>query len=308
MCICIAVIHHLSTVSRRLAALKELTRIVRPGGRILISVWALEQNFEKKSRKNHNEGAKATRTSSKTTFTSNHVEKLDSDHVSSSCSTHLNIETTAFSGAAVSAMNNGVLCSKQEICSNVVDLSCQNNINSDTKLVSHANEGACTHNTSQDYRASSCKTGASNTPEILSAFSNTSSNEVSINEIQEHMGNSAAFKDKSVELKVNASRDVFEQQDLLIPWHYRGQRSCTSSRKKLTCPSDKHIVGQDEQELNFAADENKVPKVYQRFYHVFKENELENECRELDDISVARSYYDKGNWCVELEKLRHCSN
>ena len=45
--ICIAVVHHLSTKERRLAALKELTRIVRTGGRMLVYVWAMEQERKK---------------------------------------------------------------------------------------------------------------------------------------------------------------------------------------------------------------------------------------------------------------------
>ena len=45
--ICIAVVHHLSTAVRRVAALKELVRIVRPKGRILVYVWAMEQEKRK---------------------------------------------------------------------------------------------------------------------------------------------------------------------------------------------------------------------------------------------------------------------
>ncbi|CAO3639109.1 unnamed protein product [Cunninghamella blakesleeana] len=41
--ISIAVIHHFSTPERRLAAIKEILRIVKPGGKVLIFVWALEQ-------------------------------------------------------------------------------------------------------------------------------------------------------------------------------------------------------------------------------------------------------------------------
>ena len=45
--ICIAVIHHLATEDRRIKALKELVRIVEPGGKVLIYVWAFEQKKRK---------------------------------------------------------------------------------------------------------------------------------------------------------------------------------------------------------------------------------------------------------------------
>mmetsp|Transcript_1501 Transcript_1501/g.2243 ORF Transcript_1501/g.2243 Transcript_1501/m.2243 type:complete len:247 (-) Transcript_1501:195-935(-) len=41
--ISIAVLHHLSTKARRLAALRELIRVLRPGGRGLVYAWAFEQ-------------------------------------------------------------------------------------------------------------------------------------------------------------------------------------------------------------------------------------------------------------------------
>nr|XP_054923816.1 alkylated DNA repair protein alkB homolog 8-like isoform X2 [Dermacentor andersoni] len=43
-CISIAVLHHLSTIERREAAVREILRVLRPGGRALVYVWALEQN------------------------------------------------------------------------------------------------------------------------------------------------------------------------------------------------------------------------------------------------------------------------
>ena len=41
--ICIAVMHHLSTRDRRIQCIRELGRIVRPGGSINIQAWAMEQ-------------------------------------------------------------------------------------------------------------------------------------------------------------------------------------------------------------------------------------------------------------------------
>lgn len=39
----LAVVHHFATTERRVGALKELARILRIGGRVIITVWALEQ-------------------------------------------------------------------------------------------------------------------------------------------------------------------------------------------------------------------------------------------------------------------------
>ncbi|VDP80061.1 unnamed protein product [Schistosoma mattheei] len=47
--LCIAVIHHLSTMARRIEAVNELARILRVGGRGLIQVWAKEQHGISKS-------------------------------------------------------------------------------------------------------------------------------------------------------------------------------------------------------------------------------------------------------------------
>ncbi|NWY52574.1 ALKB8 protein, partial [Chionis minor] len=50
-CISIAVIHHFSTAERRLAAIHELARLLRPGGTALIYVWAMEQEYRNQKSK-----------------------------------------------------------------------------------------------------------------------------------------------------------------------------------------------------------------------------------------------------------------
>tara|TARA_B100000945_G_C20185168_1_gene504236 strand:+ start:71 stop:688 length:618 start_codon:yes stop_codon:yes gene_type:complete len=51
--ICIAVFHHLSTEEHRIEALKEMKRLLKPGGKILLSVWALEQPEKTRRTFNH---------------------------------------------------------------------------------------------------------------------------------------------------------------------------------------------------------------------------------------------------------------
>lgn len=41
--ICIAVFHHLSSVENRVQSLLEMKRLVKPGGKILISTWSINQ-------------------------------------------------------------------------------------------------------------------------------------------------------------------------------------------------------------------------------------------------------------------------
>jgi hypothetical protein len=41
--LCIAVLHHISTVERRLQLLRELARVLKPGGQGIVTVWATEQ-------------------------------------------------------------------------------------------------------------------------------------------------------------------------------------------------------------------------------------------------------------------------
>ncbi|NXI53946.1 ALKB8 protein, partial [Chloroceryle aenea] len=50
-CISIAVTHHFSTAERRLATIRELARLLRPGGTALVYVWAMEQEYKNQKSK-----------------------------------------------------------------------------------------------------------------------------------------------------------------------------------------------------------------------------------------------------------------
>ena len=45
--ISVGVIHHFASAKRRIKALEELYRILQPGGKMLVYVWALEQDERK---------------------------------------------------------------------------------------------------------------------------------------------------------------------------------------------------------------------------------------------------------------------
>ncbi|XP_068122965.1 alkylated DNA repair protein alkB homolog 8 isoform X2 [Hyperolius riggenbachi] len=91
-----------------------------------------------------------------------------------------------------------------------------------------------------------------------------------------------ASQDLNAKLPVHTNRTAFDSQDLLVPWHLKPKCRAKNSTS--------------------AVEEQPLGSVYHRFYHVFREGELEALCRTMDGITVEQSYYDQGNWCVILEK------
>lgn len=70
-------------------------------------------------------------------------------------------------------------------------------------------------------------------------------------------------------LPVHVNRTQFEHEDLLVPWKLKTNKE----------------------------------KVFYRYYHVFKEGELENLFLSVADVKVIKSFYDQGNWCILFEKI-----
>ncbi|XP_076340827.1 tRNA (carboxymethyluridine(34)-5-O)-methyltransferase alkbh8 [Tachypleus tridentatus] len=165
-CICIAVIHHLASKNRRLLAIQELVRLLRPGGQALVYVWAMEQ------------------------------DKIDGP------SNYLKPSREA-------KLNNG--CDSAEI--SISPILCKSAI----------------------LETSDCK------------------------------------------LPIHTNRTCFKQQDMLVPW-------C----RKLSTACDIQTTSAD--------------KTFHRFYHVFKKGEIESLIEGIQNVSIQNSYYDKGNWCIILER------
>ncbi|NXN68928.1 ALKB8 protein, partial [Himantopus himantopus] len=201
-CISIAVIHHFSTAERRLATIRELARLLRPGGMALIYVWAMEQEYKNQKSKYLKEknGSKDTEEEINTGT----AQRPLSDQMPDSSSQD-------------SACSEGLIDSKDKGC--------------------HAQPV-------EDSR-----------------------------------------------LPVHTNRTSFHSQDVLVPWHLRG-----GTKKK----------GESVDTVLFPAgskESQELSPVFHRYYHVFREGELEAACRSLDCVRLQKSYYDQGNWCVVLEKL-----
>uniref|UniRef100_A0A8C8ZDF4 tRNA (carboxymethyluridine(34)-5-O)-methyltransferase ALKBH8 n=1 Tax=Prolemur simus TaxID=1328070 RepID=A0A8C8ZDF4_PROSS len=198
-CISIAVIHHFATAERRVAALQELVRLLRPGGKALIYVWAMEQEYNKQKSK-----------------------YLRGNRISQGKKEEINTDTSV-QGLHMDQMPD---MGNQDLASSVP----------------------------------------------------------SINDFQE--GGCDSRKVTDSKLPIHTNRTAFHSQDVLVPWHLRGNPD-----------KDKPV-----EPFGPAGSHDPSP-VFHRYYHVFREGELEAACQTLSNVSILQSYYDQGNWCVILQKI-----
>lgn len=157
-----------------------------------------------------------------------------------------------------------------------------------------------------------------------------------LKEVMQESPKSPALKD--VPLPVHVNRTEFVQQDMLVPWKLKPQikkeakekgknkKSDNRSNKKsdndksnIVCDGVSQNLDKDDQpsklvesiqgSSNTAASdscettvEGQEP-IFHRYYHVFKQGELETLCGKIEGLKVVKSYYDEGNWCVIFEKF-----
>jgi alkylated DNA repair protein alkB homolog 8 len=80
----------------------------------------------------------------------------------------------------------------------------------------------------------------------------------------------------------------FTQQDNFVPWHLQN-----------TYESEKQVQTLGPE---IVKEEKKNATVYHRYYHMFKQGELEALIKNLPNISIVESYYDHANWCCIVKK------
>ena len=87
---------------------------------------------------------------------------------------------------------------------------------------------------------------------------------------------------------------------MFVPWHlhdtYEEQKK---ENQKEAKPENSKFID------TAIKDDNKQATVYHRYYHVFKEGEMEQLIMEhfKGKLDIVNRYYDHANWVVELRKL-----
>ncbi|XP_014498816.1 alkylated DNA repair protein alkB homolog 8 [Vigna radiata var. radiata] len=193
--ISIAVLHHLSTESRRRKAIEELVRVVKKGGHVLITVWAVEQEDTNLITK-------------WTPLTEKYVEEwVGPGSPRARTPSPLPLESIPESEESSSSENIKV-CSESNVCKDL--------------------------------------------------------------EAEKHIKN---------------------QQEYFVPWHlpyHRAEISGASSHALAAGLATK--------------DDKKGAVVYNRYYHVFSEGELERLTAGIINARIVDQFFDKSNWCIILEK------
>ncbi|XP_077213911.1 S-adenosyl-L-methionine-dependent methyltransferases superfamily protein [Tasmannia lanceolata] len=191
--ISIAVLHHLSTENRRRKAIDELVRVVRKGGLVLITVWAVEQE----------------------------------DRSLLTKWTPLN--------------------SKYE----------------------------------EEWIGPGSPRVRSPSTVMLESIPETEENSYDVN-------GSNHLKDGSV---APSNSNIESHQEFFVPWHLPYHRAEISGASALALANGLA-----------KRDDKKGAVVYNRYYHVFTEGELERLVSAIDNAVVRDRFYDKSNWCIVLEK------
>ncbi|GFS15823.1 alkylated DNA repair protein alkB-like protein 8 [Elysia marginata] len=273
--LCIAVIHHMATKHRRYKALSEVVRILRKGGRALVYVWAMEQELNKTKSKY---------------IKSSRQQKQENQE----------------GGDAVDETSSNDCVASRPARSSAERLTCEQN-----STVKQESEGRIAdHSVIESAYASDDKScvsefTTSQSDNIIDSETCGSVKQISVQRVKDETSKSKSdqqdiFNDASKsyalegspdldqkKLTVHVNRTQFKDQDLLVPWQLK-------AKPIAPCESENKTAGNE--------NANKGD-LFHRFYHVFRQGELEAMCKRLADCTVKKSYYDQGNWCVVLEKL-----
>ncbi|KAJ6730404.1 hypothetical protein OIU85_021221 [Salix viminalis] len=92
----------------------------------------------------------------------------------------------------------------------------------------------------------------------------------------------------------SASKDdssLQNQQEYFVPWHLPYHRAEVSGAS--ACALANGLAKKDD---------NKGAVVYNRYYHVFSEGELERLVSGMNNAVIVDRFFDKSNWCIILQK------
>uniref|UniRef100_A0A8C8VHY9 Methyltransferase type 11 domain-containing protein n=1 Tax=Pelusios castaneus TaxID=367368 RepID=A0A8C8VHY9_9SAUR len=291
----IAVIHHFSTQKRRMRAIKEMARILRVGGQIMIYVWAMEQKrrkFEKQdvfvpwnpSPPSWTLGntcscgiQKSIHQKNKSLALNQHSTKL-----AGALKAHRKVRSSSFSGEKETRHNLFEKSVRWSLFSRSLD--------SESDLNNQWHQGEL-----NTFCSCSIQLDELNREELFE--------ETRTGDFMKHISNVSLRCRRNSE--DNASDMAVESGSSML--------FCPGPFKKLTIEQQLEIDYHPKQDTDndcAMATKNKQKQrnpnaACLRYYHVFKEGELvELIEHHVPELHVIHSYFDHANWCVIAEKIQ----
>ncbi|KAM9319854.1 putative tRNA methyltransferase 9B [Gastrophryne carolinensis] len=306
----IAVIHHFSTKERRVQAIKEMARILRVGGRMMIYVWAMEQKRRKFAKQD------LLIPWNKEPMQQNYLEKkitepgsINHSLINPLSRVHSSVRATNITksylsvDATCSAIKSGLHSSKLLACSVDSGLDIRSKpLSSDHK---HENilwklKDCCT-----TLRKSS-KAYPSRLPKPIHLL-----NQISdlIPKYMQHLENNTnkvtqlltfSLANRSHRTPSNAELNKEVIKDLTKVLFPDLGPNCNGLFETMDCSnSGDHSKGVPCQEIKFVENPSCL-----RYYHIFKQGELGSLIEQcIPGLRVMRTFYDHSNWCVIAEKV-----
>lgn len=244
--------------------MRELVRLLKPGGRALIYVWAFEQEYNKQKSKYLKDQNKENHSS-----TNNTSEDSQEPHGKSSIRTSRHVDDKED--------DSKVTDGKLSVHTNRTAFNTQ-----DLLVPWHLKDGK--------------RRGEEESGEVVKKdkrkekSKKTSGNSCSANSLS-----STTTLDCNPDPRPGSDSNVFSGSGL-------DTSDATHSSDSKPSPSgDTAQTSTSTPKFPLEAESSPAP-VFHRYYHVFQQGELELLCGQLAGVKVQSSYHDQGNWCVILEK------
>ncbi|XP_073439305.1 probable tRNA methyltransferase 9B isoform X2 [Dendrobates tinctorius] len=321
----IAVIHHFSTKERRVLAIKEMSRILKVGGQIMIYVWAMEQKRRKFVKQDllipWNKDPCIPHVSDK--LQKSRKAKLNT----SSLNQHFN---TVHASTTLRTKSSSFLDDQSLPYQNELQSSRFLARSLDSGLNETSDSGVIEHNDGSIFRrlynlCIDIKRPLSISTKHLHFLRNVGYHvqnlENNTNTVAERLSspitNVTYWKSPTVDLSKEAINDLNT-----VPLPDLGSECGESTNRRLNCAMnyanpgekktrnrrDKSLVGCRYDCEIVSSDQPLLQGVNNaclRYYHIFKQGELSDligQC--VPELRVVQTFFDHSNWCVVAEKIQ----
>ncbi|KAE8627319.1 hypothetical protein XENTR_v10006939 [Xenopus tropicalis] len=293
----IGVIHHFSTKDRRIQAIREMSRILKIGGQIMIYVWAMEQKKRKFEKQDilvpwHLEAISPNTTSRKLSVDLSRSPNKDSSKVVMAKELQQRTKSASFGGdkAAGNIFRFKLLSRSLDSGLDVNSDGVSNNRKSEQP------QPRSFLNRLEDFLPKSMQNFEINVIKMTESLLFPLHNMSSRGNGDEQIGSTEVIKDYS---KVALPDMVSTHNDQ----SRKGSLNQNLSTKPASSCADKLENNAQLDRENHLVPSHGKGECF-RYYHIFRKGELIELIEKfVPELHVVQTYFDHSNWCVVAEKI-----